>query len=201
MVLEPKEKTFFFPMTVFPFDHFILFLKPSGQRHCRLISSPPMTFSNQLFRQTLLRPETLDSEAHEADLPVGGNPVGKQSPTLCHAPIFSRKLSFTCWRVWARDPLSDVKIPSPGSFGSVLLIHPSDGPPRAFLLHLFWQFRLCGTSVSPLRPPTIALSLCRVLCVPWEGLIFISSSIAVIRPPIRALFNPNVIQSPIKWLW
>ena len=23
----------------------------------------------------------------------------------------------------------------------------------------------------------------------------------MIFPPIRALFNPNVIQSPIKWLW
>ena len=32
-------------------------------------------------------------------------------------------------------------------------------------------------------------------------LFFISSSTAVIRPPIRALFNPNVIQSPVKWIW
>ena len=23
----------------------------------------------------------------------------------------------------------------------------------------------------------------------------------MIRPPIRALFNPNVIQSPVKWIW
>ena len=29
----------------------------------------------------------------------------------------------------------------------------------------------------------------------------ISSSTAVIRPLIRALFNPNVIQSPVKWIW
>ena len=112
-------------------------------------------------------------------------------------------------------PLSGIVIPSPGSSDAVLLIHPSSGPPRAFLLHLFWQFWLRGTSVSPLRPPTAALSLCRVLCVPWEGLIsisshfssllesffFISSSTIVIRPPIRALFNPNMIQSPVKWLW
>ena len=131
-----------------------------------------------------------------------------------HAPIFSRGLSFTCRRVWARDPLSGAEIPSLGSSDDVLLIHPSCGPPRAFL-HLFRQFRLRDTSVNPLRPLTAALSLCRVLCVPWErlmfisshfsplfeSLFFISSSTAVIFPPIRALFNPNVIQSPIKWLW
>ena len=192
---------------MFPSSHFILLLKPSRQRHRRLISSPPMTFSNQLFRQALIRSETLDSEAHEADLPVEGNPAVRQSPTLCHTPIFSHGLSFRRRHMWARDPLSGAKIPSPGSSGAVLLIQPSDGPPQAFLLHLFWQFRLHGTSVSPLRPPTAALSLCQVLCVPWEGLIFISnhfsplfeslffisSSTTMIHPPIRALFNPNAI--------
>ena len=29
----------------------------------------------------------------------------------------------------------------------------------------------------------------------------ISSSKTVIHPPIRALFNPNVLQSPVKWIW
>ena len=200
---------------MFPSGHFILISKPSEQRHLRLISLSSVTFSSQLFRQALLRPDTSYSKAHEADLPVGGNPTSKQSPTLCHTPIFSCGLSFTHWRMWAHYPLSGGKIPSSGSSSTVLLIHPSGGPPRAFLLHLFWQFRHCGTSISPLRPPIVALSLCQVLCVPWEGLIFISnhfspqfeslffisSSTVVIHSPIRALFNPNVIQPPVTLLW
>ncbi|RVW57293.1 hypothetical protein CK203_079257 [Vitis vinifera] len=52
------------------------------------------------------------------------------------------------------------------------------------------------------------------LCVPWEGLFFISnhfllclgpntrfSSTTVIRPPFRALFDPNVIQSQNYLSW
>ena len=96
---------------------------------------------------------------HKVDLPVRGNPSSKQSPMLHHVSIFSHILSFTCRSVWARDPLFGTEIPSPGSFSAVLLIHPSGGPPRAFLLCLFWKFQLHGTSFSPLLPLITTLSL------------------------------------------
>ncbi|RVX06816.1 Retrovirus-related Pol polyprotein from transposon RE2 [Vitis vinifera] len=79
----------------------------------------------------------------------------------------------------------------------------------------FWHFSLRESSFSLLRPPTAASFLGRDLCVPWEGLFFIpshfsplfgsdipgSSFTVVIRPPFRALFDPNVIQSQNYLSW
>ena len=188
MISEPKGKTFFsFSMTVFPSGHSILLPRPSGQRHRDLISLPLVTFSDQLFR----------------------------SPMRRHVPIFSCSLNFTRRHVWVRDLLSSAEIPSLGSSDAVLLIHPSNGPPRAFLLHLFGNF---GSAA----PPSIPFDLQQHLFPFAESCVclgkasssspvtflqclshffFISSSTAVIRPPIKAFVNPNVIQSPIKWLW
>ena len=39
----------------------------------------------------------------------------------------------------------------------------------------FWHFSLHGSSFSLLQPPTVAPFLGQDLCVPWEGLFFISS--------------------------
>ena len=115
----------------------------------------------------------------------------------------------------ARDPLSDAKIPSPGSSGAVLLIHPFGGPPQAFLLHLFGNFGSAAPPSVPfdlqqqlfpftdscvcLRKASSSFPVTFLHCL--SHFFFISSSTAVIRPSIRTLFSLNVIQSPIKWLW
>ena len=117
---------------------------PSG--HFILLPKPAVAAADGFFLPALLRPTTSNSEAREADLHIGGNPVGKQSSTRRHAPLFSDSLSSTRQRMWACDPLSGVNIPSPSSSDAILLIHPSDGPPRAFLLHLCGNF----SSAAPL---------------------------------------------------
>ena len=124
---------------MFPSGHFILLPEPSAA-----------AAADDFFRSALLRLAISNSEAHEADLHVKGNPAEKQSPTRRHAPLFSGGLSFTRRLVWARDPFSGAKIPSPGSSSAVLLIYPSDGPPQAILLPLFGNFGFAA-------PPSVAL--------------------------------------------
>ena len=63
---------------------------------------PPPSLSPATFREALLWPETTDFEAHEADLPAGGNPAGNQSLTRRHAPTFSCSSPSTRRRVSAR---------------------------------------------------------------------------------------------------
>ena len=70
--------------------------------------------------------------------------------TVIHAPPRAALLWQPEFHVPARDPLSGAKIPPPGLSGAVLLIHPSSGPPQAFLPHLFGNF-------DSAAPPSIAL--------------------------------------------
>ena len=109
---------------------------PSGT-FCHRISLPPSLLLDLLavgdfFRPALLRPETSDSEVHEADLHVGGNPARKQLSMRVPRTALLRRLAF----LWARGPLSGDEISYPGSSDTVLLIHPSDGSPRVLLIHL-----------------------------------------------------------------
>ena len=122
---------------------------PSGTLRCSLrhrisSTSPPppsdLLAFGDFFQPAILRPETSDSEAHEADLHVGGNPVGKELFTRRHMPLFSDDLPSMRRRVWTHGPLSGDEIPSLGSFDAVLLIHPFGGPPRALIIHLFDHF-------------------------------------------------------------
>ena len=55
---------------------------------------------------------------------------------------------------------------------ALLSLHQSSLNPTS---PFFWHFSLYGSSFSLLRPPTTTPFLGRDLCVPWEGLFFISS--------------------------
>ena len=63
----------------------------------QLPQPPPAT-----FQEALLRPKTTNFEAHEANLPAGGNPAGRQKPTRRHARLFSGSLPSTRRGVSAR---------------------------------------------------------------------------------------------------
>ena len=117
-------------------------------------------------------------------------PVATPSTTSTARAVTRLPSPATCRRrrVWACGSFSGDGTPQPGSSDAALLLHPSDGPPRALLIHLFAHF---------------ASAALRQSSSPRFGsfFFFISSSTAVIRHPIRALFNPNMIQSPVKWIW
>ena len=89
-------------------------------------SPPPAT-----FRAALLQPETTDFEAHEADLHTGGNLAGKQQRTRRHMPPSSSSLLSTRRRVRARGSFYGDVTPHTRSSDAVLLLYPSNGPPRA----------------------------------------------------------------------
>ena len=58
----------------------------------RISFSPPQpsqSLSPATFREALLRPKITDFEAHEVDLPSGGNPAGNPKHTCRHARPFS----------------------------------------------------------------------------------------------------------------
>ena len=162
---------------------------------CRRISfsPPPAT-----FREALLRPKITDCEAHEADLHADGNPAGNQQHTRRHARPSSGSLPSTRRRVSARGSFSSDGTPHTGSSGAVLVFYPSGGPTRALLIHLLALF-----ASAALRLALFASAALRQLYSLRFGSSFSSSSssTAVIRPLIKALFNPNVVQSPVKWIW
>ena len=75
-------------------------------RHCRRISSPlplsDLLTAGDFFRLALLWPKTLNSEAHEADLHVGGNPAGNRFPcaaTHHSSPAACIPCAYACGRV------------------------------------------------------------------------------------------------------
>ena len=134
--------------------HFLLLPKPSGSPSNLLAVATAA--AGDFFQPTFSACSSLAGDLIFRG--ARGRSTRRRKPfwqTVAHAPPRADLLRRIESHVSARDPLS----------GAVLLIHPSDGPPRAFLLHLFWQFRFRGTFVNPLRPSTTALSLCRVLCV------------------------------------
>ena len=94
MVSEPKENLIYFFGDRVSFRS--LYSPPGTLRH--RISSPPPP-PPVTFRPALLRPETSDSEVHEADLHAGGNPVGKQPHTRRLSPAACRPCIGACGRV------------------------------------------------------------------------------------------------------
>ena len=171
----------------------------------RSLSSPPGTLRRRIssslpqpsplpmtFRATLLQLETTDSEAHEADLQAGGNPVGKQHRTRRHAPPFSCSLPSTHRRV-DPFPVTGLHIqgrPAPSCCSISLAVYPE--PSLSTFLPIFPPPPSVSHLLHGLGPFFFFIS---------SSTAMISSSTVVIRPPIRALFNPNVIQSPVKWIW
>ena len=63
---------------------------------------PPPSLSPATFREALLQSKTTDFEAHEADLPNGGNPAVNRKHTRRHARPFSGSSPSTRRRVRAR---------------------------------------------------------------------------------------------------
>ena len=160
-------------------------------------SVPPAT-----FREAHLWPKTTDFEAHDADLPAGGNPAGNHKLTRRHARPFSGSVPSTRRRVSARAFFSGDGTPHAGSSGAVLVFYPAGGPTRALLIHLLAFFASSDAfssspapSVSPQSSSVHLQSYSLRFGSPFSSS---SSSTAVIRPLIRALFNPNVVQSPVQ---
>ena len=192
MVSEPEGKTyFFFSVIVFPSGHFIILPKPFDvrsccrcRRRCR-ISLLSVTFSSQLFfdQKPQISRRTRPIYTSEETPPKNN----RSSPAAC------LPCAGSCVRVWARDPLSGDEISYLGSSGAVLLTHPSGGPPEPSL-STFLPISAPPHSVSRYSPRFGSLFFIS------SSTTLISSSTTVIRPPIRALFNPNVIQSLVKWI-
>ena len=139
-----KGKPNFFSVIMFPSGHFILLSEPSTvgsprlRSRCR-ISLPSVTFSGQLFssRKPQIPRRMRPIYTSEETPPENSSPqaaTGRYSPAACLPRVGA------CVPVWARGPLSGDEISYPGSSGTVLLIHPSGGPPRALLIHLFAHF-------------------------------------------------------------
>ena len=95
-------------------------------------------------------------EAHDADLPAGGNPAGNQKLTRRHARPFSSSVSSTRRRVWARVFFSGDGTPHAGSSGAVLVFYPSGGPTRALLIHLL-AFFVSADAFSSSPTPSVHL--------------------------------------------
>ena len=165
---------------------------------------PPSSLPPATFREALLRPETTDFEAHEADLPAGGNPAGNQNLTRRHAPTFSGSLPSTRRRVSARAFFSGDRTPHTGSSGVVLVFYPSGGPTRALLIHLLAIFAsaviFCSSSVSNssepspdlVPPPTATSQLCSgQLCAKIASVRLLLSMAAMCSWPLFQLDIKN----------
>ena len=176
---------------------------------------PPPSLSPATFREALLRPKTTDFEAHEADLPAGGNPAVNRKHTRRHARPFSGSSPSTRRRVSAR-------------VGACLLLRRRDSTHRVVRRHLgllslrrsnpsppyppFGHFCAAVTFHSSsvfnsrdpdlVQPPTATSSVFSLPnCVVATSKIICSILLAVICLLIRALFDPNLVQSPVKWIW
>ena len=114
--------------------------------------------------------------------------------------------------MWARAFFSGDGTPHTGSSGAVLVFYPSGGPTRALLIHLLAffclrrQLQFIFSAFSSSSAPSVHPQSSSVHLQSYSlrfGSPFSSSSsyTAAIRPLIRALFNPNVVQSPVKWIW
>ena len=133
---------------MFPSDHFLLLPKPSGSPSDLLAAATGTNFFWPTF------PASSSPAGNFRFRGARGRSTRRRKPrrqTIAHAPIFYDRLSFTRQCVWASDPLSGAAIPSPSSPGVVLLIHPFDCPPQAFL-HFFGNF---GSAT----PPSISFCL------------------------------------------
>ena len=149
----------------------------------RQIFSPPVTFSGQLFSGW--RPQ----------IPRRTRPIYTLEETLLENshPRANMRRSSPAARVPRADACGGVThFPVPRLHLQLVRRRLADPSLRRSSPSLpsppFWQFRLSRTSVSRSSPL-------------FRSLFFISSSTGMIRPPIRALFNPKVIQSPVKWIW
>ena len=172
---------------MFHFGHFILLSEPS------VVGSPSHRrhrLSSQLFSG---RKPQIPRRTRPIYMSVATRP--ENSPARTATSRFSPKAC--CPRVGACGyvdhlPMTGLHIqarPTPSCCSIPTAVHPE--PSLSTFL--------------PISPPPHSVSQSS----PRFGSLFfisnstavISSSTVVIHPPIRALFNPNVIQSPVKWIW
>ena len=168
---------------------------------------PPPSLPPATSREALLRPKTTDFEAQRADLHAGGHPAGNRHPTRRHARVFSGSLAVhtparecACGRV--APPVTRLHSqgrPAPSWCSSPPVVH-SD--------HFFSTFcpfcrrrRFSSSSVASVHLQLASVHLQSYSLRFGSPFSSSSSSTAVIRPLIRALFNPNVVQSPVQWIW
>ena len=173
---------------------------------------PPPSVPPATFREAHLRPKPTYSEAHAADLPASGNPAGNQQLTRRHARLFSGSVPSTRRRVSAcvgaccllRRRASTRRVVR-RRLGILPLRRSNPSPPYPpfglFCFRRRVQFFSDAFSSSPatsVHPQSSSVHLQSYSLRFGSPFSSSSSSTAVIRPLIRALFNPNVVQSPVK---
>ena len=209
------------------FRHRISFspLHPPQPSTSAAVRRPPPSLPPATSKGALLRPKPTYFEAQRADLHAGGLPAGIRPPTRRHARVFSGSLAVhaparecACGRV-APSPVTRLHCqdrPAPSWCSS---------PPAVHSEHFFSTFCPFRRRRPPLLlclpPPLLQLFFSRFSWLQfffsrfsWLQFFFSrilyglgplfsssSSSTTVIRSLIRALFNPNVVQSPVQWIW
>ena len=161
------------------------------------------------------RLKTTDFEAHEADLPAGGNPAGNRKHTRCHARPFSDSSSSTRRRVRARVGACLLLRRQDSThrvvrrrLGLLSLRRSNPSPPYPPFGHFYAAVTFHSSSVFNSRdpdlvqPPTATSSVFSLPnCVVATSKIICSILLAVICLLIRVLFDPNLVQSPVKLIW
>ncbi|RVX13406.1 Vacuolar protein sorting-associated protein 53 A [Vitis vinifera] len=112
-------------------------------------------------------------------------PKPKTHPRAFHVPLFSDGPNPTRLHVRVRGPLSGAELLPAGSFASAGLLLASSG--------LQWQLPSLAKTCVCLGKASSSSPVTFLLCLGPD--IPGSSSTAVIRPPFKALFDLNVIQS------
>ena len=188
------------------------------RRSSRSSRRPPPSLSPATFREALLRPKTTNFEAHEADLPAGGNPAGNWKHTRRHARPFSGSSPSTRQRVSARVGACLLLRRRDSThrvvrrrLGLLSLRRSNPSPPYPPFGHFCAAVTFHSSSVFNSRdpdlvqPPTATTATSSVFslpnCVVATSKIICSILLAVICLLIRALFDPNLVQSPVKWIW
>ena len=140
---------------------------------------PPPSLSPATFREALLRPKTTDFEAHEADLPAGGNPAGNRKHTRRHSCPFSDSSPSTRRRMRAR-------------VGACLLLRRRDSTHRVVQRRL-GLLSLRRSNPSPPYPPFG--HFCAAVTF-HSSSIFNSRDPDLVQPPTATTATSSVFSLP-----
>ena len=180
----------------------------------RRISFSPPSLPSTTFWEALLRPKTTDFEAHEGRSTRRWQPRRKQEAHTPSRAAFLRQLAVhvpahecACGRVPSSlvTGLHTQGRPAPSwcSIPPAVQPEPSLSTFWAFFFFFFFASAVSFSSSSApsVHPQSSSVHLQSYSIRFGSPFSSSSSSTAVIRPLIRALFNPNVVQSPVKWIW
>ena len=205
-------------MTVFHSGHLFHLSKLSsqpyrGQKTLITVNIFPTifsgNFSNNFFSRRYFPTPTTSSGAQRGDLQLFSKHRSQKPihapPAHCFSPTTWIPHAGTWPTFWCRaSPNRLVR----RRLALLSLRQSSLNPASPF----FWHFSLRGSSFSLQRqlPSLAETCVCLGKASSSSPVTFLlclgpdipgSSSIAVIQPPFRALFDPNVIQSQVKWIW